>query len=52
MPVIDFSKVFLNFDERDRLPTVSIAWAQGSAWLDKSLPDTYVSKETLVPCAG
>lgn len=49
MPVIDSSKTF---DERDRLPTVSIAWAQGSAWLDKSLPDTYVSKETLVPCAG
>ena len=28
MPVIDFSKVFLTVDERDRLLTVSITWAQ------------------------
>ena len=44
------SKVLLAFDVRDGLSAVSVAQAQGSAWLDKSLHDTHMSKDTLVPC--
>lgn len=33
-------------DARDRLSVVSIPWAQGSAWLHKSLHDTQTPKDT------
>lgn len=50
--VMGSSKVFLAFDVRDGLSAVSVAQAQGSAWLVKSLHDTHMSKDTLVPCPG